>query len=70
MKPNDDEIRGKIDQAKGDVKERIGRATGDPDLEDEGAGERISGNIEEGVGRARRKTGEALRDIGRKINED
>ena len=70
MKPNDDEIRGKIDQASGNVKERIGRATGDPNLEDEGAGERISGNVEEGVGRARRKTGEALRDIGRKINED
>ena len=70
MKPNDDEIRGKIDQAKGDVKERIGRATGNPDLEDEGAGERISGNIEEGIGRARRKTGEALKDLGRKVNED
>jgi uncharacterized protein YjbJ (UPF0337 family) len=70
MNPNDDEIRGKIDQAKGNVKERIGRATGNPDLEDEGAGERIGGNIEEGIGRARRKTGEALRDIGRKLNED
>ena len=70
MKPNDDEIRGKIDQASGNVKERIGRATGDPNLEDEGAGERISGDVEEGVGRARRKTGEALKDIGRKINEE
>ena len=69
MRPNDDEIRGKIDQASGTVKERVGRATGDPDLEDEGAGERIGGNIEEGVGRARRKTGEALKDLGKKINE-
>ena len=69
MRPNEDEIRGKIDQVKGNVKERIGRATGNPDLEDEGAAERISGDIEEGVGRARRKTGEALRDIGRKLNE-
>jgi uncharacterized protein YjbJ (UPF0337 family) len=69
MLPNDNEIRGKIDQAKGDVKERIGRANQDPDLEDEGTAERISGNIEEGIGRARRKTGEALKDIGRKLNE-
>ena len=69
MRPNDDEIRGKIDQASGNVKEHIGRATGDVDLEDEGAGERIGGKIEEGVGRARRKTGEALKDIGKKINE-
>ena len=69
MRPNDDEIRGKIDQAKGDVKERVGRATGNPDLEDEGAAERISGNVEEGIGRARRKTGEALKDVGKKLNE-
>ena len=70
MRPNEDEVRGKIDQAKGTVKEHIGRATGDVELEDEGAGERISGNIEEGVGRARRKTGEALKDLGKKLNED
>jgi len=69
MKPNEDEIRGIIDQASGNVKERLGRATGDVDLEDEGAGQRISGNIEEGVGRARRKTGEALKDLGKKLNE-
>ena len=41
MRPNDDEIRGKIDQASGTVKEHIGRASGDVDLEDEGAGQRI-----------------------------
>ena len=69
MRPNEDEIRGKIDQATGTAKEHIGRATGDVDLEDEGAGQRISGNLEEGIGRARRKTGEALKEIGKKINE-
>lgn len=69
MRPNDDEIRGKIDQAAGTAKEHIGRATGNVDLEDEGAGQRISGDLEEGIGRARRKTGEALKEIGKKINE-
>ncbi len=69
MRPNEDEIRGKIDQAAGKAKEHIGRATGDVDLEDEGAGQRIGGNLEEGIGRARRKTGEALKEIGKKINE-
>ena len=68
MRPNDDEIRGKIDQVTGTAKEHIGRAAGDADLEDEGTAERISGNIEEGLGRARRKTGEALKDLGKKIN--
>lgn len=69
MRPNEDEIRGKIDQATGTAKENIGRATGDADLEDEGAAERISGNVQEGLGRARRKTGEALKELGKKINE-
>jgi uncharacterized protein YjbJ (UPF0337 family) len=69
MGPNDNEVRGKIDQVTGTAKEHIGRATGDVDLQDEGAAERISGNIEEGFGRARRKTGEALKDLGKKINE-
>jgi len=69
MLPNRDEIRGKVDQATGTVKEHIGRATGNVDLEDEGAAQRITGNVEAGIGRARRKTGEALKEIGKKINE-
>jgi len=36
-RPNKDEIRGKIDEAAGTVKENIGRARGDVDLENEGA---------------------------------
>src|SRR5262249_16707927 len=69
MKPNDDEVRGKIDRAAGNVKERVGRATGDLDLQEEGADQRDAGTIEEGFGRMRRKTGEALRDLGNKINK-
>ena len=69
MRPNDDEIRGKIDEAAGTVKQHIGRATGDPELEDEGTGQRIGGNIESGVGKARRKVGEAVRDAGNKLGK-
>ena len=36
MKPNDDEIKGKIDETAGKLKERIGRSRGDLDLEQEG----------------------------------
>ena len=67
MRPNDDEIRGKIDEAAGTVKEHIGRATGNPDLEDEGADQRIDGNVESGMGKARRKIGEAVKDAGNKL---
>ena len=69
MRPNEDEIRGKVDKAAGTVKEHVGRATGDVNLENEGADQRIGGEIEEGVGKARRKVGEGLKDLGRKLNE-
>ena len=62
--PNRDELEGKFDQAKGAVKENIGQATGDRELEVEGQADRAGGNIQEGFGTARRKVGEAVEDIG------
>ena len=67
--PNDDEIEGKFDQAKGAVKDKVGEATGDRDLEAEGEADRASGNIQEGFGTARRKFGETIEDIGNKIGK-
>jgi len=69
MRINDDEIRGKIDQASGTVKEKTGRALGDPILEERGADQRASGNLEAGFGKARRKVGEALTEVAKKVNE-
>ena len=67
--PNKDEVKGKIDQAKGSVKEEIGRATGDSQLENEGIADRAGGNIREGFGTARRKVGEAIEDAGDAIKK-
>ena len=68
MRVNKDEVRGKVDKAVGSVKEAVGRANGDVVLENEGAGQKVGGAIEEGIGKARRKTGEALADLGKKLN--
>jgi uncharacterized protein YjbJ (UPF0337 family) len=65
---NNDEIEGKFDQAKGAVKDKVGEATGDRDLETEGEADRASGNVQEGFGTARRKVGETIEDIGNKIS--
>ena len=65
--PNKDEMEGKWDQAKGAVKENVGRATGDRDMESEGAGERAGGNLREGFGTARRKVGDAIEDVGEEL---
>jgi uncharacterized protein YjbJ (UPF0337 family) len=65
--PNRDEVEGKFDQAKGRTKEVVGRAIDDRELEDEGTADRAGGNVKEGFGKARRKVGEAIEDLGDKI---
>jgi uncharacterized protein YjbJ (UPF0337 family) len=62
--PNKDEVKGKLDQAKGTVKENVGRAINDRDLEAEGQADRAGGKVQEGFGTARRKVGEAINDVG------
>jgi len=67
MRINDDEIQGNVDKAAGTVKENLGRALADPITENEGADQRASGDLQAGIGKARRKVGEAVEDLGRKL---
>ena len=62
--PNKDEVEGKWDQAKGKVKESVGRAIDDDELEAEGRADHAGGKVGEGFGKARRKVGDAIEDIG------
>ena len=64
---NKDEAKGKIKQLKGVVKQDIAARRGDPALADEGASDRASGEIQERYGRGKRKVGEAIERIGRKV---
>jgi uncharacterized protein YjbJ (UPF0337 family) len=66
---NRDEIDGKVDKLKGQVKQGVGNATNDQRLHDEGVADEAAGNIEEGFGKARRKVGEALHDVAHKIKD-
>lgn len=68
-RPNENEIRGKLDEAAGTVKEHIGRARGDVNLENEGADQRVGGEVEAGVGKARRKVSEGLDELADKLNK-
>jgi uncharacterized protein YjbJ (UPF0337 family) len=45
-----DKIKGRVEQAKGAVKEKAGRVTGNPDLEDRGTAEKIKGTVRNKVG--------------------
>jgi uncharacterized protein YjbJ (UPF0337 family) len=67
--PNKDEVEGKWDQAKGAVKENVGRAIDDRDMEAEGQADRAGGNVQEGYGTAKRKIGETIEDIGDAIKK-
>jgi uncharacterized protein YjbJ (UPF0337 family) len=44
------EIAGQIHEAKGKVKEKIAQLTNNPDLEDEGTGEKIAGKVQKKIG--------------------
>jgi uncharacterized protein YjbJ (UPF0337 family) len=62
--PNRDEMEGKYNQAKGSVKEGLGRLTGDDDMRAEGSADKLKGDLQEGFGGAKRKVGDMLEDAG------
>jgi uncharacterized protein YjbJ (UPF0337 family) len=65
--PNKDELKGKAEQAKGSIKETVGHAIGNRDLEEEGARDKVQGQTNETVGKVRRKVGDAISDVGKAI---
>ena len=58
-----DEIKGKVEKAKGVVKEKTGEVIDDPTLEAEGKVERSAGEVREGFGAAKRKVKEGIEEI-------
>jgi uncharacterized protein YjbJ (UPF0337 family) len=46
-----DEVAGGLHKVKGNVKEKAGQVTNNPDLEAEGKAENLAGNIQKTVGR-------------------
>jgi uncharacterized protein YjbJ (UPF0337 family) len=64
---NRDELEGKTEQVKGRMKQAVGNLTNDDELRSEGVADEAAGNVQEGFGRARRKVGEAIEDIGDNI---
>lgn len=65
--PNKTEMRGKINKAKGAVKETVGHAVGNKNLEKQGTAARRKGSMQETVGAARRKVGDAVKGFGKTI---
>jgi len=64
---NKDERNGKIDRAKGTIKQAVGGLTRDDDLKSEGRADEAEGRLQEAVGETRRKAGEAIETLGKAI---
>ena len=45
-----DQIAGKLHEVKGAVKEKVGQVTNNPNLQDEGQAEKLSGKVQKKVG--------------------
>ena len=58
MKPStEDKVKGKAQEVKGALKERVGRLSGDPDLEDEGTAEKVVGKGRQLLGKIEKAAG-------------
>jgi uncharacterized protein YjbJ (UPF0337 family) len=58
MKPStQDRTDGKLHEVKGKIKEEIGKATDDPDLEVSGEAEKNAGKVQNWIGRAEKAVG-------------
>jgi len=64
---NKDELDGKAEALKGRVKQAAGDLADNERLHDEGVADEVSGDTKDSLGRARRKVGEAIEDIGENI---
>lgn len=49
-----DQVEGKVHEVKGAIKEKIGQATNNPQLHDEGTAEKWNGKVENKVGQVKK----------------
>ena len=52
-----DKAQGKFHEVKGQVKEKVGRATNNPDLEAEGQVEKLGGKVQKKIGQVKKVLG-------------
>jgi uncharacterized protein YjbJ (UPF0337 family) len=55
-----DRIEGKVEKAKGYIKDKAGEILNDPDLEAEGEAERLKGEVKDQFGKAKDKVREVV----------
>lgn len=56
-----DTAKGAVKDAKGTIKQTVGKATGNERMEAEGAGDRVAGKVQKGVGNLKDAARDALK---------
>ena len=64
---NRNERTGKVDQAKGKLKQTVGILTGDDDLQAEGQVDETVAKVKAAVGRTSRKIGSAITRVRKRV---
>ena len=68
---NKDQVKGRAEQVKGNIKEGVGKAVGNDRLRGEGKVDQVAGKTQAGYGDAKDKAEEVIdRNIGRADRED
>lgn len=57
---NKDQVKGRVEQAKGSIKESTGKAVGNEKLRNEGAVDKAAGKVQAGYGDAKEKVKDAI----------
>jgi uncharacterized protein YjbJ (UPF0337 family) len=57
---NKDQVKGRVEQAKGSVKETTGKAVGNPNLQSEGTVDKAAGKVQATYGDAKEKVKSAV----------
>jgi uncharacterized protein YjbJ (UPF0337 family) len=66
---NRDELEGKAEALKGKIKQATGDLTDNADLHDEGVADEAAGDTRDAFGKAKRKVGEAIEDVGNAVKK-
>lgn len=59
---NKDQIKGRVEETKGKIKESTGHAIGNPDMEDRGTAEKITGKVQKSYGDAKERLKDEIDD--------
>ncbi len=66
---NKDEVKGKLKQASGTIKDKAGELIGNKRLETEGETENAEGQVQEAWGKTKRSVSDAVKGVADAINK-